>query len=182
MAKKRKKIVVKKAQEMAAPPASSMEKKYIQAAIGFFLVIAIGSFLFQTLKGGVHPQALHTQNIISPIPLHAATSESVSPSITPTQVTVKSTGTQAASTKSAVLITKDVIPTSPSATTSALVKKLPFTKSEPFLYSVREGDSVASIGTTFCDDPRAYLQIIEENNLIYPYILQVGDQLVISCR
>lgn len=63
-----------------------------------------------------------------------------------------------------------------------VVKKLPATSSERVYYTVKNGDSIARIGMKYCNDKRAWLSIVEENNLYPPYILQPGDIITISCR
>lgn len=62
-----------------------------------------------------------------------------------------------------------------------VVKKLPATSSEKIYYTVKNGDNSAKIGLKYCGDKRAWLSIVEENNLYPPYLLQPGDIITISC-
>ena len=79
-------------------------------------------------------------------------------------------------------------PTSPvqkEATSSAksiMVKKLPLTSSEKFEYIVKKGDTLYSIGTTFCNHKAAWIDIVEDNKLTENYKLYSGNVLTISCR
>lgn len=63
-----------------------------------------------------------------------------------------------------------------------VVQKLPATSSDKIFYTVKKGDNSAKIGLKNCNDKRAWLYIVEDNNLYPPYILQPGDIITISCR
>lgn len=69
----------------------------------------------------------------------------------------------------------------PTPTPSLPVKKLPDTAGEPFSYTVKQNDSLYAIGLTFCDNKAAWIDLAEENNLDYPYILHNGETLTLSC-
>lgn len=69
----------------------------------------------------------------------------------------------------------------PTPTSGLPVKKLPDTAGEPFSYTVKQNDTLFGIGMTFCNNKAAWLDLAEENNLDYPYILHKGETLTLSC-
>lgn len=62
-----------------------------------------------------------------------------------------------------------------------VVKKLPATSSEPVKYSVKPGDTLASIARDFCDNENTWMEIAKQNNIAEPYYLHSGTTLLLSC-
>ncbi len=74
----------------------------------------------------------------------------------------------------------NITPT-PQTDKNTVIAKLPFTKSEALTYTIKDNDSLAKLGITFCNDKRGYLYLEEQNNLIEPYTLHPGNTISISC-
>ena len=79
-------------------------------------------------------------------------------------------------------IAKPVSPSPSAAVPTPIVKKLPFTKTEQFKYTVEQGDSLAKIGKIFCDDTKAYLYLAQLNNITESVTLQPGDSITVECQ
>jgi hypothetical protein len=60
------------------------------------------------------------------------------------------------------------------------ITKLPNTSSK-VTYTVMEGDSFAKIGEQLCHSDRAWLSIVNTNNVVYPYIINPGETYIITC-
>ena len=65
---------------------------------------------------------------------------------------------------------------------SPIIKKLPFTKSEQFQYTIKSGDSLGKIGNIFCNDSKAYLHLAQLNNISESVTLQPGDTITVDCN
>lgn len=107
----------------------------------------------------------------------APTKQTSSVSITPTS-SVSASVTPAASQTATATPTQ----TQPSQTAQAPVKKLPFTGSTDITYTVRENDSLASIGDKFCNDNRAWIYLEEKNNMDENSSIHPGDVIKIACQ
>ncbi|HSX40169.1 MAG TPA: LysM peptidoglycan-binding domain-containing protein [Candidatus Saccharimonadales bacterium] len=66
--------------------------------------------------------------------------------------------------------------------TAARITPTPTPVTKEVIYTVKENDSIATIGKAVCNDDRAYLYIADQNNLYPPYTLQPGDKLSITCQ
>lgn len=134
-----------------------VEKYGKQLIIGsIVLIAALGILSNQILKK--KPSV-----IVSPTPTIAVT-----PSVTTTPQKTTDTAREA--------LTNKVTTPAPK-----LVTKLPLTKGETISYIVKKNDSIAKLGETFCNNKRAWITIAEDNNIYYPYTIQPGDILKISC-
>lgn len=141
-----------------------------KAVVGAVTVGVVAGLLLVVFGSANLPQVKKSA-MLSPIPTSKVEQKQATKSAGKSLSTIL---TQKA-TESAVVITRDILPV-------PAVKKLPFTASAPFIYTIRNGDNLAKIGTTFCNDPRAYLYLMEINNFEDGYSLSPGDQITISCE
>lgn len=77
---------------------------------------------------------------------------------------------------------KDSSKTSATESAKPIVNTLPFTAGDTFTYTVKERDTLFSIGKVFCNSNAAFLELAERNNIYPPYTLHRGDTLEISCQ
>ena len=68
-----------------------------------------------------------------------------------------------------------------SSAKSRVVKKLPMTSGENIEYTIKKGDTLYSIGLTFCNEKSSWTDIAEQNRLTSPYKLYSGNTLTFSC-
>lgn len=140
-----------------------------KAIIGGVTIGVVTGLLLATLYHSQQPGKMTA--ILSPMP----TSGNMRKQATRSAALSSRTSISRKATESAVVVTGDTLPVS-------IVKKLPFTASAPFTYTIRDGDNLAKIGNTFCEDTREYLYLIEINNLPDDYNLHPGDQITVSCE
>lgn len=127
----------------------------------------LGALIVATVLIGiskvVHRTATLTQDLVPAI--------SIGPSEIPAYLSPTKTSEQVTSTTQ----------TENNSYKKPVIKKLPFTASEPVSYTLKEGDSLAKLGSVFCNDKRAWMYLEQLNNLNEPYMLHPGDIITISC-
>ncbi len=139
------------------PASSVVGNSYKSLAIGF-IAVAVSLSLFFAL----FPKKKNMPEVAQKIPPTETLKTSVSPTKTP-ELATSSGGL------------KTVSPTS-------IVKKLPFTKGDATLYTVKIGDNLATIGYNLCNKNRnAWVEIASDNNIPAPYTLHSGQTLSLTC-
>lgn len=77
-------------------------------------------------------------------------------------------------------------PSTQTPTPAAMAQKPPVTvlpnTSSKVTYTVRDGDSLATIGETLCKSDRAWLSIANTNQITYPYVINPGETYIITCN
>ncbi len=162
--------------ERKSTPAAINTKRLLIS--GIVLLAVIGAFGLNKANTQNKTQVGDNVAYVSPIPAEdqVTPTESAQVTVQPSSVIPTKTDTNNGNEKpSAIIITGDKIP-------SQIVKKLPNTKTDAFVYTVRNNDSLARIGKTFCNDRKAYLYLSESNHLTVPYALHVGQKLTIACQ
>lgn len=163
MPRKKTQKITKKA--AISPATTDSQRKSLIAGVIILLGLALifGIAAYKKYNKPAVPQPTPTVPSSSPtsIPPTNTTTPQTAPSLSPTGST-KSTETQ-------------------TKTQEKIVKKLPLTAKGDRTHRVKEGETLTEIGKRYCNDDRAYLTLIEKNNLIEPYTLHVGDLITIAC-
>lgn len=162
----------KKTQKKALPRHSSLIEKNKRAlVIGTIVVAALGILTAQSLQNKGNNKEVFPTPIELPKELTVKNDQ---------KATASASITAKPATASATPAVKAEKESTPSA--KAVIKKLPNTASETIYYTVKKGDSVARIGNRVCGNKQAWTYIAEDNNLSYPYTLQVGEIIAVNCK
>lgn len=77
-------------------------------------------------------------------------------------------------------------PSTETPTPSVMTQKPPITvlsnTTSKVTYTVRNGDSLATIGETLCKSDRAWVSIANTNLITYPYVINPGETYIITCN
>lgn len=147
--------------------ANNKKALFIGSAVALLFIVFLLSNMPRNSGGPQAPAA--------PTPITLPTNISrINPS---SQASASATPTRTASVSATPIATKEA-----SNSAQPVVKKLPNTSSDTLFYTVKKGDSLAKIGKKICGDKRAWISIAEENSILPPYILQLGETLSINCN
>ncbi len=156
----RKKIQKTGRKSTISPSAGDSRKSLIAGVIillGLALIFGIAAYKKYSKPSSTQPTPTQSPSTTSPTPAHTT--------ITQPQISL----IPSESTKSAETSKEEV------------VKKLPPTTKGKRMHTVSEGETLSEIGKRYCDDDRAYLTLIEKNNLVEPYTLHQGEMITIAC-
>lgn len=138
------------------------------------MILSDGARTYNPPATAITPTNFVVNSMEKPTSAEVTPSEAVSPTAKPTMAVTPT----AQATPTSI---PTVVAAKPSPKPVAMVKKLPNTSSK-VTYTVMDNDNIAKIGKKLCGSDRAWLSIVETNNIPYPYTIHTGETYIITCN
>lgn len=142
------------------------------------MILSDGAKTYNPPATAITPTNFIVDSMEKPTAMAAKPSEAPGVQVSPTTMPTMTIAPTVQATPTAM---PTAMTANPSPKPVAMVKKLPNTSSK-VTYTVMDNDNIAKIGKKLCGSDRAWLSIVETNNIPYPYTIHSGETYIITCN